>query len=70
MEDAEGVKRCDVIAPATHGRSGLERWVKGSVTKRLLGPTTLPLLIVHPASMKDDISKGMDARDERPAHTR
>jgi hypothetical protein len=68
LEEVEGVKRCDVIASATHGRSGLERWVRGSVTERLLGAKTLPLLIVHPASVKDDISKGMDALDERPAH--
>lgn len=47
-EDIEGFKRCDVIAMATHGRSGPERWVMGSVTERVLGATQLPILIVRP----------------------
>lgn len=38
----------DLIAISTHGRSGLERWVMGSVTDRLLNTTTLPILIVRP----------------------
>lgn len=44
-EDFQG---CDMIAMATHGRSGLGRWVMGSVTERVLGATKLPLLIVRP----------------------
>ena len=40
---------CDLIAISTHGRHGLERWVMGSVTDRLLNTTKLPLLIVRPA---------------------
>lgn len=38
----------DVIAMSTHGRSGLERWVLGSVADKVLHSTTLPLLLVHP----------------------
>jgi nucleotide-binding universal stress UspA family protein len=38
----------DLIALTTHGRSGLERWVKGSVAERVLSSTTMPLLVVHP----------------------
>jgi nucleotide-binding universal stress UspA family protein len=51
MEDIEGFKQCDVIAMATHGRSGVERLVMGSVTERILGTTKLPLLIVRPRKM-------------------
>ena len=40
---------CDLIAISTHGRHGLERWVMGSVTDRLLNTTKLPLLIVRPS---------------------
>ncbi len=40
---------CDLIAISTHGRHGLERWVMGSVTNRLLNTTKLPLLIVRPS---------------------
>lgn len=39
---------CDLIAISTHGRSGLEHWVMGSVTQRLLDTTRLPMLIVRP----------------------
>src|SRR5713101_5411625 len=39
---------CDILALATHGRSGIRRWVLGSVTERVLGHTKLPLLIVRP----------------------
>jgi len=37
----------DLLALATHGRSGIARWALGSVTERVLGATTLPLLIVR-----------------------
>ena len=50
-EDAEGTNvfgGCDLMVLATHGRGGLERWVLGSVTERILGATRLPLLIVRP----------------------
>jgi nucleotide-binding universal stress UspA family protein len=39
----------DLIAIATHGRSGLVRLVMGSVTEHVLGKTTLPLFLVRPA---------------------
>ena len=43
-----GSRGCDLIAISTHGRHGLERWVMGSVTDRLLNATKLPMLIVRP----------------------
>jgi nucleotide-binding universal stress UspA family protein len=42
------VGRCDLIVISTHGRGGLERWVMGSVTERILNATKLPMLIVRP----------------------
>ncbi|MDQ2717452.1 MAG: universal stress protein [Chloroflexota bacterium] len=39
---------CDMIAMATHGRSGLQRLTLGSITEHVLGATKLPMLIVHP----------------------
>ncbi|HVB21128.1 MAG TPA: universal stress protein [Ktedonobacteraceae bacterium] len=39
---------CDLIAISTHGRGGLERWVMGSVTQRLLETSRLPTMIVRP----------------------
>ncbi len=40
--------KVDFIAMTTHGRSGVTRWVLGSVTEKLLR-TTAPLLVVRPA---------------------
>jgi len=40
----------DLIVMATHGHGGLERWVMGSVTDRVLHATQLPLLVVRPTS--------------------
>ena len=51
MEDVEGFQGCDVIAMATHGRSGLARWAMGSITERVLGATRVPLLVVRPPNM-------------------
>lgn len=39
---------CDLIALATHGRGGLQRWAMGSVAERVLARSTLPVLIVRP----------------------
>jgi hypothetical protein len=50
-EDSEGAGvfgRCDLIAMATHGRSGFQHWILGSITERVLGATKLPILIVRP----------------------
>jgi nucleotide-binding universal stress UspA family protein len=47
-KETGGMGSCDLIAISTHGRNGLERWVMGSVTDRLLSATKLPLLIVRP----------------------
>jgi nucleotide-binding universal stress UspA family protein len=47
-ENTGTFQACDLLALATHGRSGLERWMLGSVTERVLDGTKLPLLIVRP----------------------
>lgn len=48
VAEQAGPGGCDLIAISTHGRDGLERWVMGSVTERLLNTTRLPMLIVRP----------------------
>ena len=48
---AEGVRGSDgydIIAMATHGYSGLQKWATGSISERVLHTTRLPLLIVRP----------------------
>ncbi|MDQ2907022.1 MAG: universal stress protein [Chloroflexota bacterium] len=39
---------CNLIALATHGRGGFQRWMVGSITERVLDGTRLPLLILRP----------------------
>lgn len=52
--DADGY---DVIAMATHGRSGLARLAIGSVTERVLTATVAPALIVRPDRMKPEAQR-------------
>ncbi|MBI3756814.1 MAG: universal stress protein [Deltaproteobacteria bacterium] len=42
-------EKVDFIALATHGRSGLQRWVYGSVAEKVLHTTRTPLLLVRPS---------------------
>ena len=41
--------RFDLLAMATHGRGGLQRWMLGSITERVLHHSRLPMLIVRPS---------------------
>ena len=50
-EAVDGVERADVIAMATHGYSGIQRWALGSITERVLHACKLPMLVVRPAEM-------------------
>jgi nucleotide-binding universal stress UspA family protein len=62
-EDAEGAGvfgGCDLIAMATHGYGGFQRWAVGSITERVLGASRLPLLIVRPPDMVDTNSLKWD----------
>lgn len=38
----------DLVAMATHGRTGVRRWVRGSVAERVLRACPVPLLLVNP----------------------
>lgn len=50
IKQAESVESgpVDLIALATHGRGGMQHFVMGSVTERVLHHSNLPLLIVRP----------------------
>ena len=43
------VEKSTFIAMTTHGRSGLNRWLLGSVAEKVLRATTNPLLLVRAA---------------------
>lgn len=68
-KDAGRFDRADIIVLATHGRSGIERLLRGSVTERILGATKLPLLIVRPTPVRDDLSREIGAPREWPEQT-
>ncbi len=44
---AAETRQVDLIAMATHGRTGLQRWVYGSVTDKVLSSARLPILLVR-----------------------
>lgn len=41
-------EQVDLIAMATHGRSGFRRWVFGSVAEKVLRTSALPILLIRP----------------------
>jgi nucleotide-binding universal stress UspA family protein len=46
-------KEVDLIMMATHGRSGIGRWVMGSVADKILRSAALPVLLVRAGMPKD-----------------
>ena len=41
-------ERIDLIVMCTHGRSGMRRWLLGSVADKVLQGTLVPVLMVRP----------------------
>lgn len=50
IQRAQTGEDAGMIAMATHGRSGIGRWVFGSVAEKVLHGATVPLLLVHAPS--------------------
>jgi nucleotide-binding universal stress UspA family protein len=42
----------DLIAMSSHGRSGISRWVLGSVAEKVVRRASIPVLLVTPAETK------------------
>ena len=38
----------DLIAMSTHGRSGVSRWLMGSVAEQISKQSSVPVLLIHP----------------------
>ncbi len=47
ITDYAGVNDVDLIAMSTHGRSGVSRWMFGSVAEKVLRGTNKPILLVR-----------------------
>jgi len=43
-----GTEGVDLVVMGTHGRTGLDRYLLGSVTERVVRTTETPVLTVHP----------------------
>jgi nucleotide-binding universal stress UspA family protein len=54
LVDYAAKSEIDLIVVATHGRSGISRWVWGSVAGRIIHSSTVPVLIVR--SPRDEAS--------------
>jgi len=48
IEDIAAMESVGLIVMSTHGRSGLQRWLFGSVANKVLRNVTCPLLLVRP----------------------
>lgn len=48
-------EKVDLIALATHGRSGVSRWVFGSVADRLVRSLSVPVLLIRPKGFESGI---------------
>jgi len=43
------VNSIELIIMATHGRSGVSRWIWGSIAEKILHASTVPILLIHAA---------------------
>lgn len=55
--DVAKSEAADLVAMSTHGRSGLGRWVFGSVTERVLREAAMPILVVRVAPARKLVRK-------------
>jgi nucleotide-binding universal stress UspA family protein len=43
--------KADVIVMSTHGRSGIQRWLLGSVADRIVTHSNVPVLLIRPGNV-------------------
>lgn len=63
MEGVSAFTGYDLIAMATHGREGVDRWLHASVTEQVLNATKVPVLAIRPAQVKSDVTHGIDCEE-------
>jgi nucleotide-binding universal stress UspA family protein len=59
-------EKFDFIAMSTHGHGGVQDWAMGSVSKRVLHATRMPLLIMRPL----DVQAGLESRSREKAEAK
>jgi nucleotide-binding universal stress UspA family protein len=50
-------EKADLIAMSTHGRSGIARWVLGSVADKILHESKIPMWLVRPKRIINEMMK-------------
>ena len=60
MEGVSAFTGYDLIAMATHGREGVDRWLHASVTEQVLDTTKVPVLVIWPEQVEPDVSYGVN----------
>ncbi len=50
LQTASEIK-ADVIVMSTHGRSGIQRWLLGSVADRVVTHSTTPVMLIRPGAL-------------------
>jgi nucleotide-binding universal stress UspA family protein len=48
--------RADLIVMTTHGRSGVARWLLGSVAKKIVQGTSTAMLVIRPSKIPSEVS--------------
>ena len=46
--EVSSAMKADIIAMSTHGRSGLQRWLMGSIADRIVHHSPVPVLLIRP----------------------
>lgn len=52
--DEAARRGASLVAMSTHGRSGVARWVRGSVAERVVRASTTPVLLANPRALTDE----------------
>jgi len=53
-----GLRGADLVVMCSHGRSGLGRWIYGSVAEQVLARSPAPVLLVHPTGEAATLGPG------------
>lgn len=64
MEGVSAFTGYDLIAMATHGREGVDRWLHASITEQVFDTTKVPVLVIRPEQVKTGVVYGVN-NDQR-----
>lgn len=56
-------EQVDLIVMTTHGRSGISRWLMGSVTEKVMRQSPCPILVLRDSTMPDNIIITLDGSE-------